>query len=119
MMSLEELKNNSQLISVIDWDMGPEDAVTLYLEWGNNPATGRKRILSKDDVSHYFVVNTWKTPPKILFIRRNSEKAVELAEIDMPEELRHRYMESVGDLKGVYAIEGEVKSWLQKELHGD
>ena len=52
MMTLEELRDNWKLASVIDWDMTPEDAVTLYLEWGNNPATGKHRIRSKNDVSH-------------------------------------------------------------------
>ena len=118
MMGLEELRNNDELISVIDWDMTPEEAVTLYLEWGNNPANGRRRIISKDDVSYYFVVNTWKDPAKIYFIRRNSEEAVELATIDMPEELRNRFLESVGHLKGVYPVNDEVKAWLEEELYG-
>ena len=118
MMGLEEMRNNSELISVIDWDMTPEEAVTLYLEWGNNPANGRRRITSKNDVSYYFVVNTWKHPAKIYFIRRNSEEAVELATIYMPEELRNRFLESVGHLKGVYPVNDEVKAWLEEELYG-
>ena len=108
MMTLEELRDNWKLASVIDWDMTPEDAVTLYLEWGNNPATGRRRIMSKSDESFYFVVNTWKDPAIIYFIRRNSEEAVELARIDMPEELRNRFTESVSHLKGV------LKQFLSK-----
>jgi hypothetical protein len=118
MMGLEELRNNSELTSVIDWDMTPEEAVTLYLEWGNNPANGRRRIRSKNDVSYYFVVNTWEDPARIYFIRRNSEEGVELATIDMPEELRNRFLESVSHLKGVYAVNDDVKAWLEEELYG-
>ena len=118
MMGLDEMRNNSELISVIDWNMTPEEAVTLYLEWGNNPANGRRRITSKNDVSYYFVVNTWEHPPKIYFIRRNSEEAVELATIDMPEELSNRFLESVSHLKGVYAVDEDVKAWLEEELYG-
>ena len=118
MMGLEEMRNNSELISVIDWDMTPEEAVTLYLEWGNNPANGRRRIRSKNDVSYYFVVNTWEDPARIYYIRRNSEEAVELATIDMPEELRNRFLESVSHLKGVYAVNEDVKAWLEEELYG-
>jgi len=118
MMGLEEMRNNSELTSVIDWDMTPEEAVTLYLEWGNNPANGRRRIRSKNDVSYYFVVNTWEDPARIYFIRRNSEEAVELATIDMPEELRNRFLESVSHLKGVYAVNDDVKAWLEEELYG-
>jgi len=118
-MGLEEIRNNSEVISVIDWDMTPEEAVTLYLEWGNNWAHGKYVIRSKNDVSYYFVVNTWDDPPRIYFIRRNSEDAVELATIDMPEALRDRFLETVGHNKGVYTINDEVKAWLQKELYGE
>ncbi|MBW2601459.1 MAG: hypothetical protein JRD47_05980 [Deltaproteobacteria bacterium] len=117
MMTLEELRDNWKLASVIDWDMTPEDAVTLYLEWGNNPATGRRRIMSKSDESFYFVVNTWKDPAIIYFIRRNSEEAVELARIDMPEELRNRFTESVSHLKGVYPVNDEIRVWLEEQLY--
>jgi hypothetical protein len=65
------------------------------------------------------VVNTWDKPPKIYLIRRNSEEAVELAIIDMPEGLRNRFLESVAHNKGVYAINEEVKVWLEAELYGD
>ena len=118
MMGLEEMRKNSELISVIDWDMTPEEAVTLYLEWGNNPANGRRRITSKYDVSYYFLVNTWEDPAKIYFIRRNSEEAVELATIDMPEELRNRFLDSVDHLKGIYPVNEDVKAWLEEELYG-
>jgi len=118
MMGLEELKRDGNAIDVIDWDMTPTDAVTLYLEWGNNPATGRHRIMSKNDVSHYFVVNTWRESPRIFFIRRNSEEAVELASIEMPAEVREPFLESIGHNKGVYALTEEVKTWLKQELYG-
>jgi len=38
MMSLEELKKKTDLIDEINWDMTPEEAVRLYLEWAT---TGR------------------------------------------------------------------------------
>jgi hypothetical protein len=117
MMGLDEVRKNKEIISVIDWDMTPEEAVTLYLEWGNSWTHGKSLIRSKDDVSYYFVVNTWEDPPKIFFIRRNSEEAVELAAIDRPDELRDHFLKSVGGIKGVYAISDEIKAWLEKELY--
>lgn len=117
MLQLNEIKNNKHLVNAIDWDMTPEEAVRLYLEWGNNWARGNYVIRSKDDVSHYFVVDTWGPVPKIYLIRRNSEEARELAEIDMPENLKKRFLESVGHHKGVYSIEGEIKTWLQQQLN--
>lgn len=117
MLSLKSIKNDINLLNAIDWDMTPEEAVRLYLEWGNNWAGGKYVIRSKEDVTHYFVVNTWGKNPVIFLIRRNSEEAVELAKIDMPKKVRERFLKSNGNLRGVYAIEGEVKEWLKKALH--
>jgi hypothetical protein len=113
---LNKLKENIDLVNKIDWDMTPEEAVRLYLEWGNNWARGNYVIRSKDDVAHYFVVNTWGGEPVIYLMRRNSEDASELAEIEMPENLKRVFMESVGYNRGVYAVEGEVREWLREEL---
>jgi len=116
-MTLEEIRNNRALVNVIDWDMTPEEAVRLYLEWGNNWARGNYVIRSKDDETHYFVVNTWSEEPIIFLIRRNSEEAEELAEIKMPKELEENYFNENGRHKGVYAVTGDVKRWLQEELN--
>ena len=116
MMKLEEIKNDKSLLNAIDWEMTPEEAIRLYLEWGNNWAGGNYVIRSKNDVTHYFVVNTWEQPPKVYLIRRNSDDAEELAEIDMPKDLSDRYLQSIGYTRGVYSIEGEVKAWIQKQL---
>ncbi len=116
MTNLGKLKNNWDLINQIDWDMTPEEAVRLYLEWGNNWARGNYVIRSKDDVSYYFVVNTWGAEPVVYLMRRNSEDAEELAEIEMPEDLKKSFMESNGYNKGVYSIEGDVRDWLREEL---
>jgi hypothetical protein len=117
MMDLKELKKHSDLTSVIDWDMTPEEAVTLYLEWGNNWSNGKQRIRSKNDASTYFVINTWDDPARIYLIRRNSDEAQELAIIDMPDALRESVLESVSHHKGVYPVDEQVKAWLEKELY--
>jgi hypothetical protein len=117
MMRLKDLKKRSDLLNVIDWDMTPEEAVRLYLEWGNNWAGGNYVIRSKDDITHYFVVNTWDENPVIFLIRRNSEEAVELAKIDMPDDIKDCFLKENGKLKGVFAIEGKVKDWLNKQLN--
>ena len=115
-MTLEEIKRNRELVNDIDWDMTPEEAVRLYLEWGNNWVRGNYVIRSKDDVTHYFVVNTWKKDPIIFLIRRNSENADELAEFKMPQRIEEKYISENGRLKGVFAVSGDVKKWLQREL---
>ena len=116
MKTLKDIRNDRELVNAIDWDMTPEEAVRLYLEWGNNWTRGNYVIRSKNDVSHYFVVNTWKEKPVIYLIRRNSEDAEELAKFDMPDDIREDFFKKNGKHKGVYAVNGKVKTWLKKEL---
>jgi hypothetical protein len=117
MMDLTGIQDSRELINDIDWDMTPEEAVTLYLEWGNNWTHGKNFVRSKNDVSHYFVVNTWDDPPHIYLIRRNSDEAVELAKFPIPEPLRGRFLEQWGRKKGVYGLNEEIRDWLRKEMN--
>ena len=113
MLSLEELKKDTDLINEIEWDMTPEEAVKQYLEWGNTDwGSGKYVIRSKSDYSTYFVVNCWRKPYLIYLIRRNSEEALELAEFELP----GRFEKDVCELKGVYALDDDIKAWLKKEL---
>ncbi len=116
MLKLEQLKQNRRLVNEIDWKMTPEEAVRLYLEWGNNWAGGNYVIRSKNDVTHYFVVNTWKDKPRVFLVKRNSEIAEELAEFYLPPEIQDQFLKSVGYQKGVFSIKGTVEKWLKLEL---
>ncbi|MCF8105380.1 MAG: hypothetical protein K9K64_07855 [Desulfohalobiaceae bacterium] len=115
-MTLEQIRKDRNLIDDIDWEMTPEEAVRLYLEWGNNWAGGSYVIRSPRDVSHYFVLNTWGERPIVYLIRRSSEEAVELAEFHLPDELERRCNKEYKGLKGVFALEGEYRDWLESEL---
>lgn len=116
MMTLEDIRKNTDLVNAINWEMTPEEAVTLYLEWGNNWARSNYVIRSKNDVAHYFAVNTWQQQPVIYLIRRNSEEAVELAKIDLPDDIREHFLEFIGHNKGVYAIDEKIREWLKSKL---
>lgn len=111
--SIEELKQHRDLIDAIDWDMTPENAVRVYLEWGNIHARGNKYVVrSKADHTVYFVVNCWSRPFYIYLLKRNSEEALELARIELPAQ----FEKPVCELKGVYAVDGDLKDWLRKKL---
>ncbi len=116
MIGLEELKQDKALVDSIDWSMTPEEAVRLYLEWGNNWSRGYEMVRSKDDKTHYFVLNTWEKSPSIYFVLRDYEGAVELAKIEVPEELQMETKYGIPRAKGVYAVDGELQLWLKKEL---
>ncbi len=113
MKNLKDIKKDRQLINSIDWDMTPEEAVRLYLEWGNNWSSGNYAIKSKDDIAHYFVLNTWDEQPVVYLIQRNSEEASEIAAIDPPDDLVDNFFRRI---KGVYAVEGEMREWLRDQL---
>jgi len=119
MDELQDIRDNLDLVNHIDWEMTPEEAVTRYLEWGNNWTHGKHLVRSKNDVSYYFVVNTWDDTPRIYLIRRNSDEAKELAAIPIPEKLKHKFLDSVGHNKGVYALTPELRAWLEKEIYGN
>jgi len=101
----------------IDWDLAPADAVTLYLEWGNNDWHAPfAPVRSKEDFAVYFVVDTWSAPPKIRLLRRNSENLEELAVVDLPEALGADFVAEYGTLRGVFEPTPAIKAWLRAEL---
>jgi predicted esterase YcpF (UPF0227 family) len=113
MFDLEELKQQRDIIDSVNWEMTPEEAVRLYLEWGNNWARGDGYVIrSVDDYTTYFVVNCWSKPYYIYLIQRNSDEAKELARFELP----RAFQKPVCELKGVYALDDDLKTWLKKEL---
>ena len=113
MMNLDDIRGNADLVNSIDWEMTPEEAVRLYLEWGNNWARGDGYVIrSKNDFTLYFVVNCWQRPYTIYLIKRNSDEAKELAQFELPA----RFEKDVCELKGVYALDDDVKAWLKEQL---
>ena len=116
MLTLEEIKKDRNLVNDIDWDMTPEMAVRMYLEWGNiwPRADNRKHVVrSKSDYSIYFVLSCLAKPYYIYLIKINSRDSVELAKLDLPD----KFEKTLCVLKGLYAPEGELKEWLKKELN--
>lgn len=104
---------------LIDWEMTPEDAVAIYLEWGNNGYRGgyQYAVRGKEDHSHYFVINTWNEKPTATLIYRNSDGAEELAVLPLPDTLAGKFLEGVHHHKGVYPVNADVREWLEAELY--
>ncbi|GFK93537.1 hypothetical protein NNJEOMEG_01371 [Fundidesulfovibrio magnetotacticus] len=101
----------------VDWEMTPEAAVTLYLEWGNNCwLNDFKPVRHRSDSTTYFVVNTWEPEPTLSLIRRTCDEARELAVLSLPDELKKGFMDEVGFNKGVYAPTPEIKDWLRAQM---
>ncbi len=116
MMELKELKERQDLIDSINWEMTPEEAVRLYLEWGNNWSRGYDMVRSKNDIATYFVLNTWEKEPVVYLVQRSSEGATELARIDIPIELQKQIKMELHSYRGIFAVDDYVRRWLEKEL---
>lgn len=103
----------------IDWNLTPEHAVTMYLEWGNNDWRGSyPPVRSKADVSQYFVVDTWDAEPVVRLVRRNSEQAEELLTLALPPALQDEWKKEFGRLRGIFALTPSIKAWLRQEMEG-
>ena len=101
---LSSTKNTSPLAAFadqqIDWNLTPEMAVTLYLEWGNNDwRSEHPPVRSKSDVATYFVVDAWQDPLKVRLVP-----------------LVKAFRDEYGSLKGVFEPLPVIKDWLKKEL---
>lgn len=113
---MEELRSFNEYD--VDWDMTPEAAVTLYLEWGNNCwLNDFKPVRHRSDTTTYFVVSTWEEEPKLMLIHRSCDEAKELAVLPLPGHLREDFMAQVGYNKGVYAPTEQIKQWLRTQLN--
>ena len=115
-MNLNDIKNDLGIMNAVDWNMTPEEAVALHLEWG--PLRDLSYYNSRDNNNEtvYFVMSTWKNPPIITLVRRRGFDSEELASFRLPKGLEEQVILSEGNNKGVYAVEGEVRDWLKKEL---
>ena len=101
----------------IDWGLSPEDAVTLYLEWGNNNwHAEHPPVRSKEDFAHYFLVDNWQEAPVLRLVRRNSEEAVDLAVLPLPPELAEDFRAEYGGLKGVFSPTPAITAWIKREM---
>ena len=101
----------------ISWNLSPEHAVTMYLEWGNNDWHAEyPPVRSKEDVSYYFVVDSWGAVPIVRLVRRNSESAEDLLSIPLPEDLLPDYEAAHGTLRGISEPTPAIKDWLRREL---
>ncbi len=115
-MSLSDIKKDYDLINSVDWDMTPEEAIALHLEWGPLRSQAYYNSRDNDNETVYFVINTWRNPPIVNLVRRKGFDSEYLGDFRLPESLEKEFMNGIGKYKGVYAVEGKVRDWLKKEL---
>jgi len=120
MMSLEQLRENRRLVNQIDWQMTPEKAVEMYLEWGTGWVRGHDFVASANDESVYFVVYDWEQVPRATLIRRTVAGAEELAAVEVPSDLFEASWREDGVRPGgtVHPPNEALKRWLCEKIGG-
>jgi hypothetical protein len=116
MKNFKDIKRDINLINSIDWDILPEEAVGRHLEWGAGWAARNFHVSTSQGETIHFTINTWDDPPVIHLIKRSGFDTEIIATINIPEKLRKRFLKTIGNNKGIYAPEGEIKRWLKSEL---
>jgi len=103
-------------LNEVNWDMVHVDAVTMYLEWGNNDFKDAiRRPVRSGEYSVYFVIDTWEAP-KVVMQKMDNYGATVLCEKNLPADMAERYMKEIGGIRGIHELSDEVKEWLIKEL---
>jgi hypothetical protein len=115
-MNLHEIKNDWNLLYSVDWEMTPEEAIALHLEWGPLRSQAYYNSRDNDNETVYFVINTWKRPIILTLVRRRGFDSEELGDFKLPKDLEAEFLDGIGKYKGVYAVEGNIRDWLKKEL---
>lgn len=120
MMNLDELRRQKEIVSEIDWDMTPERAVSMFLEWGTGWKDGRDVVTNPSDESIYFVVYDWEKDPGATLIRRTLDGAVEIARIPVPQQLFDDSWREDGIRPGgtVHPPNMDLKEWLNRQIGG-
>ena len=118
--SIDQLRKNRRLVNSIDWEMTPEKAVDMYLEWGAGWVRGNDFVCGRNDESIYFVLYDWETPPQATLIKRTVEEAVEIAKIPVPEELFIQACDEDGHRPGgtVHKLNRRLIDWLNRQING-
>lgn len=121
MMNLEELRADRNLVNQIDWNMTPEKAVEMYLEWGTGWIRGNDFVSYAGQESVYFVLFDWEVaPPQVTLIRRSMHGADEIAKLEVPEELFRKAWQEDGIRPGgtVHSLNLDLKKWLCAMING-
>lgn len=116
-MNIDELKNNWDIINSVDWTMTPEEAISLHLEWGPLRSVSYYNSRDSNNETIYFVIDNWGEYPVVKLIRRRGFDSEELTAFRLPPELESEFMSSLGKHRGIYAVDGNIREWLQKRLN--
>lgn len=103
----------NEVVYAIDWEMTPEEAIALHLEWGPLRSQSMYNSRDKDNETIYFCVNTWDEKKQLHLIKRKGFDVYELGKFDFPKEFKDDFQNTY---KGVFEPTEELKNWIMKKL---
>ena len=117
MLSLEELRQERDVIRRIDWDLTPQAAFEAYQI---KTAEGMKyRSLPE---TFYFTISHWPgRTTEVLLVKRSLKDSEEICRLPVPEDLVLACLSDAGGAKapgGQYAVDQAIKDWLAQALRG-
>jgi len=114
MLSMDELKQDRDLLGRIDWEITPQEAFETY----QLKSVGNWRSAAAGEVL-YFYVSAWQGENKVFLVRRSLKHSQELAELPVPGELVRACLR---DQEGSYIPRGQcpidqpIRRWLRQNL---
>jgi hypothetical protein len=118
--NIDKLKDDRSLVNSIDWNMTPEKAVGLYLEWGSGWVRNNEVVSNTDGESIYFVLYDWEKEPLATLIRRTVDGAEEIAKIEVPKALfmDSWYEDGIRPGGTVHPPNQALKEWINSKISG-
>ena len=114
MIDWENLKNNKELLSGIDWDLTPQEAFQKY----QIKSINAWKQGSPPDV-YYFFVFVRRGDRRVVLVKRTLKDTEIIHEIPVPDHLVKACLtEQAGDnpRSGQYAIDKNIRAWLHEKL---
>lgn len=103
---------DQETLNEIQWEMTPEEAIALHLEWGPLRTQAYYNSRDSDNETIYFIVNTWKQKPQLQLIKRKGFDSDTIGKFQLPRRLAEFY----GNLKGVFTPDKATRTWIEDQL---
>ena len=117
MKNISEIIKNREIADMIDWELHPYDAVTRYLEWGNNWSRGLDHAKACNEESAYFKIDASKKPARLLIVRQSHHDYEIISEINAPQELIDQSVQHFACNDATCGLTEDLRQWLKKEAH--
>ena len=115
MMDLESLKSRPEILSEINWEMTPLEAVEMF----DHRARGmhqRLQVRNPGQRYYFFCVDNWHEAPRLVLKERSVKESRVTAQIQAPAQLLEECVQEHGGRQGLFPLTEALAGWLRKRL---